>query len=155
MNPTLATVAAALVTALTADHGGGVDLSDADAVQRGRFAAPPAALPYFACVASPAFQSTQGPPLRQYERRLVFDVLAWAAVDGASTEDRVEAAEDLLDRLAGALEDARVDNSTVLYSCRELVVIGAALDEDLDEAPIGYASVILQVTATYARTSGA
>ena len=151
---TLANVGLSIVAALSADLGT-YDFSGTGAVLRGRYAEPPGGRARFIGVASPSFASIAGPPLRKYERTLVYDLWAWAAYDGRDANASTIAGELLLQEIVDALDDAHADPTSTMYGLREYACQGAVLDSDIDPVPQRYASCVVQVSCKYGRTAGA
>lgn len=119
----------------------------ADAVHRGRHPSPVGPFP-FVSVAGRSERSTQGPP-RYWTRRATLDVVAWEAAADLTQDERVEAAEELLDRARNAIEAAKADPADALYLAEDLEVTGAAVGWDLDLVPDGYTVAVLTVEFGY------
>lgn len=150
----LSAIMAAIKTALAANHGTNMDLSGEGQVLRGRYASPPAGRLPFASVASPAIESTQGPPTRTYTRTCVVDIAAWAACTATTTDTRTTESETYVSKLLNALETAKATPGNTLYDLRNFRARAVVLDSDKDPVPRGMLQVFIVIEFAYHRDSG-
>lgn len=130
---------AAIVAALRAEYGDGN-------VGRGRYHEPPRS-PWVQ-VAGVAIRSEQGPPMRYWSRTATLDIVVWVASASGTLTDRVEIAEAEAERATNAIERAKADPASYLYTLPELAVESAAIGGDLDAAPEGWSLAAISVTLT-------
>lgn len=153
----LSEIGLALETTLAVDHGT-YDASAIGKVRRGVFAEPPYGHDVFIAISSPQVVSSVGGPsaaLGQWERRLTYEVQAWAPVAANDTQTRTRAGEALADELMTALEAARMSPSVpALYDTHDFVVSGLALDADFYPQTDGYATCLLTIEIAYSTAGG-
>ena len=130
----------AIVEALRVEFG-------ASNVGRGRYTMPP--ITPWVGVAGLTVSSTQGPPTRYWRRTAVVDIDLWDGAADASTDTRVEQAEDLALRATNALEVAKADPTNPLYLLDEFEVESAAIGADFDAVPEGFSRALLSVRYVY------
>lgn len=116
-------------------------------VGRGRYVQPPTT-PWVG-VAGLSVTSSQGPPMRYWQRTAVVDIDIWDGAPDASTDARVEQAEDLALRATNALEAAKADPTNALYLLDEFEVESAAIGADFDAVPEGFCRALLSVRYVY------
>lgn len=110
----------AIVVALAADHGDGLDLSGAGRVLRGRYLEPPAVALPCAAVAGPAVRGQRGHALTSWSYACTVDVVVWAAPTAVTTEGQVLRGEQILDAIAYALTSASDTNGNPLRALPDL-----------------------------------
>lgn len=149
---------AAIVTALSADLGGGtdpgLDFSASGVVLRGAYARPPR-LPFVA-VDGIAADGTrrEATTLRHWRWTLAWSVIAWVPVETLTTEARVLRAEEAMAAILDALTTAASTPGNALYGVIEPTFTAISVDSSLAEAPEQAAVVGITVTAITHRTGG-
>lgn len=149
----LASVMLALKAAINADLGTN-NYSATGAVLRGTYDLPPGGRLPFACIATPAISSEQGPMMSQYERRASVDICLWAAGATDDLDARTVATEALCDEAMDAIEAARATPGNALYDLHLFVVQSSLLPGAQDVAQSEPLVVILTVTFAWMRDTG-
>lgn len=152
-NPLLSELMAAIKVAINADLGV-YDLSATGAVLRGTYDLPPGGRLPFACIATPAITSRQGPPMGSYERRASVDVIAWAAGTTDDLDSRTIATEAFASELMAAIENAVGTPGNALYDTHEFVVETTLLPGAADVLQTDPLIVVLTLSFAWTRDVG-
>lgn len=144
----------AIKTALNADHGTNAcyDLSDAAAVRRGDYLAPPR-LP-FACVGSPDVAGQEGPVLGRYRYTATVTITAWAPSTSVDLDVRCVVAELLMSKLIAALDTARSTAGNALRDIRAYTTRGASFPGEADAVGSDTVYAVLIVEFEFDRITG-
>jgi hypothetical protein len=150
MTPTLVQILAAIESALTANHGTGLDLSDPDRVIRGRYAIPPT-VPC-AAMSGPELDARPGEVMLRWTTSCAVDLVVWGQVSSYTLDTRVRAADAVLVAIVGALLTASRSPASALYALPDLNVVAASIDADFEGASEEAAQVALRISWTIHRS---